>query len=112
MVRRIPSRCRVPITDLPGSHVNLASDDRFDSSLFCFLIKLNRSVKIPVIRNCYGRHPQAFRFFHQLANPHRSVKSGIFSMKMKMNKGVGCHGILIYKPTPNVEVGILTSPNH
>ena len=90
MVSRVALIAR-PILDHARRHVSLAADDRFDARILRRLVKFNRAVKISVIGNCYRRHLEFGRLFHQLFRPHQAIEEGIFRVEMEVNEGIGRH---------------------
>ena len=51
-----PPACRIAIKPIRLRNVHLTADDWFDTGLPRRLIKSDRSEKISMIRNGYGRH--------------------------------------------------------
>ena len=82
------ARRRFFLKPIPRRNVHLTPDDRLDSLLFRRLVKLDRPVKIPVIRQRQRGLTQLLRPGRQFRHTTRPVQQGVFRMTVQMNKGV------------------------
>ena len=80
-----------PVLDRSRRHVGLATDDRLETRFGRFLVKFDRPVQVPVVRDGDGGHLEFRRLFHQLLHSHRSIEEGIFRVEMEVNERVGRH---------------------
>ena len=76
-------------------HVSLATDDRFEAGPGRLLVKLDRSVKIPVVGDRDRRHLEFLRLSHQLFRPHQPIEEGVFGVEMEVNEGIGRHPLAL-----------------
>ena len=71
--------------------IKLASEDRLDPRLLRLLVKLDRTVKHPVIGHPHRPHAGLRDFAHQVRRTHRAVEHGVLGVQMKMHELRGGH---------------------
>ena len=76
--------------------IRLTADDRTNSLLLCFLIKVNDTVHRPVIGDRDGIHAKLLRACDKLGNAARAVEKAVACMNVQMCKGNLRHGSLLY----------------
>ena len=75
-----------------GRDVGLHADDRLDAGLGRRLVELEGAERVAVVGDGDRRHPLLARLFDERLDARRPVEHRIFTVHMKVNEGVGCHG--------------------
>ena len=99
MVIRIPSSgSRFLFKTVPGRDVHLATHDRLHPRLLRRLVKLDRPIQVPVIRQSQRRLPQLLGPRRQLGHAARPVQQGIFRMTVEMDERLGHRESICFLP--------------
>lgn len=72
-------------TAAPG-HIHFTPQNRLDALGYGFLIQINDTVHIAMIRNRHSRHIQLLGTLHHIGNLAQAVEQTVLSMDMQMNK--------------------------
>ena len=85
MKRRRPGRARAVLVRTRGD-IGLAANDGLDTGALGFLVKFDRAMQVPVVRDRHGGHSEFDRLLHQLLHSDSSIQQRVLGVKMEMNE--------------------------
>src|SRR5207249_4262112 len=80
----VAAAARFPVGAFAGGHISFITEDRIETRGPAFLIKLNSSIEVAVIRESQGVHPQLFGARYELGNAASAVEQAVMTVAMQM----------------------------